>query len=327
MSINHSFLNKPTNITAKIIKDSINIEGNRVTTFELEYPRFIHAEFMTHRQLSKNSSSSRAIPSNKMIDLIKNNPAMPIYWGKNKSGMQAKEEVSLNQERLAKLLWKGQMYSAFITTKLFNKLGLHKQISNRILEPFQMIKIVCTATEWDNFFNLRYHLDAQPEIIMLAHLMYQEYSTNKPKLLQLGQWHLPYVDSIEYTETDVGYGEYENNQWYYIDNNIISLEDAIKISVASCAAVSYRTENMTLEKANKIYDMLIKAEVKHSSPLEHQAICVNKYTIKGITHYDKQNNVYSGNLKGWVQNRHLLKDNTCNSFDYKTRKETFNKEL
>ena len=32
-------------ISAKVIGDSINMDGIRIVSFELEYPRFIHAEF------------------------------------------------------------------------------------------------------------------------------------------------------------------------------------------------------------------------------------------------------------------------------------------
>lgn len=336
MTINKDLFNRTNNITAKVICDSISKHGFRITTFELEYPRFIHSEFMTHRELSKNSSSSRAIPFSKMIENIENNMAKPVHWGKNRSGMQASnEEVERN---VAEKTWDNAARSAIASARELSVegIGLHKQIANRVTEPFSMIKVVMTTTSLDNLFNLRLDKDAQPEFVVLAKEMYEAFTKSSPKVLKAGQWHLPYVDSIEYTEADAGYGEYENNQWYHINGNGIKLADAIRVSVASCAAVSYRTEGMTLEKADKIYNMLINAEVVHSSPFEHIAkpivVCDEDYenishitgTWKdGITHMKRNGDLCSGNFTGWIQYRHLLNNNTCNNFDYNNRMKAF----
>lgn len=342
MSINKEFLQRDSNITAKVICDSINESGKRITTFELEYPRYIHCELLTHRMLSKNCSSSRAIPIEKMLGYIENNMAVPVYLGRNKSGMQAVEEIEDKEPALR--FWKNSFVGVKSTVNLLTKLGLHKQIANRLTEPYQMMKVVVTATEWDNFFNLRIDKDAQPELVMLADKMFSAMQDSSPKTLKEGQWHLPYVDSIEYAEGDGGYGEYDSNQWYHIEGNGISLEDAIKISVASCAAVSYRTENMTLAKADKIFDMLINAENLHSSPFEHVAKPITNedlYSVdytnpdlktrvkntlsaaKGITHINSKGDFCSGNFTGWIQYRHLLNNNTCNNFDYNNRMKSF----
>lgn len=293
-----------------------------------------NCELLTHRMLSKNCSSSRAIPIEKMLGYIENNMAVPVYLGRNKSGMQAVEEIEDKEPALR--FWKNSFTGVKSTVNLLTKLGLHKQIANRLTEPYQMMKVVVTATEWDNFFNLRIDKDAQPELVMLADKMFNAMQGSTPKALKAGQWHLPYVDSIEYTEGDGGYGEYDNNQWYHIEGDGITLEDAIKISVASCAAVSYRTENMTLAKADKIFDMLINAENLHSSPFEHVAkpthytnkgMMVNEQSPvtweKGITHMKRSGELCSGNFTGWVQYRHLLNNNTCNSFDYNNRMKSF----
>ena len=334
MSINKEFLQRDSNIVAKIVVDSISETGKRITTFELEYPRYIHCELLTHRMLSKNCSSSRAIPIEKMLGYIENNMAVPVYLGRNKSGMQAVEEIEDKEPALR--FWKNSFVGVKSTVNLLTKLGLHKQIANRLTEPYQMMKVVVTATEWDNFFNLRIDKDAQPELVMLADKMFSAMQGSAPKTLKAGQWHLPYVDSIEYVEGDGGHGEYENNQWYHIEGDGIALEDAIKISVASCAAVSYRTENMTLAKADKIFDMLINAENLHSSPFEHVAKPTH-YTNKGmmvneqspvtwedgITHMKRSGELCSGNFTGWIQYRHLLDNNTCNNFDYNNRMKSF----
>lgn len=332
MSLNKEFFNRPTNITAKVVCDSVNEDGVRLTTFELEYPRFIHSELMTHRMLSKNSSSSRAIPVSKMIGQIEDNMALPLYWGKNKSGMQAVEEVSKFDECKSVLSWERSFN--YIKDRVNDMLSvdLHKQIPNRLLEPFQMMKVVITGTDWENFFNLRIHPDAQPEICMLAYKIYEGMQQSKPKPLKFGDYHLPYLETMVDTDS------FEIKYWIEKDSHLeqLTLEQAIKISAASCASVSYRTEGVTLEKAEKIFDMLIKAEVVHSSPFEHIATpIVFKETkeisnvfeyldkVDGVTHVNKQGDLCSGNLRGWIQYRHLLLNNTARSFDFNKRMELF----
>ena len=200
------FQEKKTIITVKIIADSINLNGNRLTTFELEYPRFIHAEFMTHRLFSRNSASSRAIPVSKMIENIKTNIAMPIHWGKNQKGMQANEEhyakVEIKKDvyESREVAWSFACKNAIEIAEAFDKAGYHKQIVNRLLEPFQNIKVICSATEYDNFFSLRLHPDAQPEIKELANQMYNALKQSDPKLLFDDEYHLPYITSEIYDE-------------------------------------------------------------------------------------------------------------------------------
>ena len=322
MSLNLEFFNRPTNITAKVVCDSVSEQGVRLTTFEIEYPRFIHGELMTHRVLSKNSSSSRAIPIQKMLDQIESNMALPIYWGKNKSGMQADEEVSKFDEVKSVLNWERSFNYAKERVKDMVDIGLHKQVPNRLTEPFQMMKVVITGTDWGNFFNLRIHPDAQPEICMLAYKMYKAMENSKPQLLKVGDWHLPYVKRLYdgYTEW-LATGDVAEQE--------LTLEEAIKYSTASCASVSYRTEGMTLEKADKIFDMLIKAEVIHASPFEHLATPIRDQSKningwdEGITHVNKQGELCSGNLRGWIQYRHLLPSNTCWKFDFDERMNLF----
>ena len=331
MSLNLEFFNRPTNITAKAVCDSVSEQGIRLTTFEIEYPRFIHGELMTHRMLSKNSSSSRAIPIQKMLDQIESNIALPVYWGKNKSGMQAVEEIDKASIRSAIDQWGFAYGDAKHVVNRMVELGLHKQVPNRLTEPFQMMKVVITGTDWDNFFNLRIHPDAQPEICMLAYKMYQAMQESTPYELKEGEWHLPYVS--------IGWNGKGEMCYADEDFNSIELEEAIKLSAASCASVSYRTEGMTLEKADKIFDMLIKAEVIHASPFEHLATpvgrmqgglgvkrinCSESVTWEdGVTHMNKQGELCSGNLRGWIQYRHLLPNNTNWEFDFEERMKLF----
>lgn len=343
------FFTRDTNISAKVVCDSISEQGVRLTTFEIEYPRFILAELNTHRQLSKNSSSSRAIPIKKMLSQIEDNMAMPVYWGKAKSGMQADGEVDEDDVWWYREKWKFaydevsyrvEQLSDLVEGKKGFMQALHKQVPNRLIEPFQMMKTVITGTDWSNFFNLRLHPDADPNICMLAYKMYEVMQESKPVTLKAGEWHLPYVDSCY--EIDQNTQEKEGELKYYVGElytkgfKYISLEDAIKLSAASCASVSYRTEGMTLEKADKIFDMLIKAEVVHSSPFEHLATPVKQSCYitgvnelhpetweDGITHMNKQGQLCSGNLRGFIQYRHLLPNNTNWKFDYNERMKLF----
>jgi len=181
-------------IEVKIIKDSYNKDlKSRLTTFELVYPRFIHGELMTHRMFSRNAASSRAIPIDKVIELLQTNPAMPVHWGKNQAGMQANTEID-NIEG-AKLLWLAARDSAISHAIVMRDMGLHKQIVNRILEPYQLMKTIVTATEFNNWFWLRAHPDAQPEIKELAEKMLEIYEQSTPEELFEDEWHVPYVNT------------------------------------------------------------------------------------------------------------------------------------
>src|SRR5690554_1335809 len=310
-------------ISAKIVADSISsVNGKRITTYELEYPRFIHSELMTHRMFSRNAASSRAIPTKKIIEQVEDNPAMPIHWGMNQAGMQAKEELSEPSKHHVQVSWYMSSQQAARVAEDMSSEGAHKQIVNRILEPYQFIKVVLTATEFDNFFWLRCHEDSQPEFRELADCMYKARQQSAPQELDPGEWHVPYVD---YTK-GLGYtipvdNDYENGR---ID---LTLEEALKVSASCCAQVSYRVLDNSVEKACKIYDQLVESKPVHASPFEHQATPVEEveYEIdweqdythaigtpsRGITHYDREGDAWSGNFKGWVQHRQLIPDNVC----------------
>ena len=325
------FFTRDTNIGAKVVCDSISEQGIRLTTFEIEYPRIVMSEFNTHRAVSKNSSSSRAIPVSKMLEHTQNINLKPIYFGSKKSGMQAGDELDGNDLINAKLFWEAALFAAITWATELDELGVAKEVCNRLVEPFQLVKVVCTATDWENFFNLRLHPDADPNICMLSYKMYKAMQESKPIELKVGEWHLPYVNL----------GWNGKGELCYADDGFdsITLEDAIKLSAASCASVSYRTEGVTLEKADKIFDMLIKAEVIHSSPFEHLATPVKpkfnelgKVRVNcsehqswedGVTHMNKQGELCSGNLRGFIQYRHLLPNDTAWKFDYNERMKLF----
>ena len=155
-------------IEAKIIADSISPQGKRITTYLLTYPRFIHAELMTHRLFSRNSASSRAIPFEKMVKMVEEDPFIPIAWQKDHKGMQGTEYFT--NERISNYSeyldgnevvyqleeeWLEARNCAIEQAKNMNQLGLTKQICNRLLEPFMWHTVLVTATEYDNFFELR----------------------------------------------------------------------------------------------------------------------------------------------------------------------------
>jgi thymidylate synthase ThyX len=300
-------MNSKDKITAKIIADSISIEGIRMTTMEIEYPRFILAELNTHRMLSKNSASSRAIPVKAMHEHIQASPAEPVYWGKNQPGMQAKQEVSGPDLTEAKYIWgKAKEDALHWAAALSNRLEVHKQIANRITEPWMTMKTVVSGTEWRNFWWLRCHADAQPEINVLAQKMFELYQQHEPQRLEPGEWHVPYVN----TRRD------HRGNLQYLDSNdtTISAEAARIVSASCCAQVSYRKNDDTLEKAAKIYQQLIESEPAHASPVEHQATPmragVDNYAPEswqpGTTHVSACGDLWSGNLRGWIQHRKLI---------------------
>lgn len=318
-------------ISAKVICDSINSKGNRLTTYELEYPRFIHSEFMTHRMLSKNAASSRAIPISKMIQNIQEHPAIPVHWGKNRKGMQATTEtdnpINLEFDKEATVIGREKAWimardNAIQYANAFNDAGYHKQIVNRLLEPFKMIKVVCSGTEFDNFFWLRRHKDAQPDIKELADVMYEALKHSDPQVLDNGEYHLPYVTPEVYEKC--------KNHVDYIDHSGIGdmgddtlkpeVNLALKVSASCCAQVSYRTTSTDIHRALRIYSQLVKSEPIHASPFEHQARPIsvpdindyyNKVPNKGITHTSKDGSYWSGNLQGFIQHRHEIPNNTC----------------
>lgn len=314
-------------ISARIIADSMSPNGVRITTYELEYPRFIHAEFMTHRLFSRNAASSRAIPVATAIKLIIADTAMPIHWGKNQPGMSAKEECNekvflgckdTSHDHSGKHYprenaWKSARDRAIFVAEAFNEAGYHKQIVNRLLEPFTHIKVVLTATEYDNFFWLRKHPDAQPEIQELAEKMWEARQNSKPFALDPGMWHVPYYMD--------GYWEKDSHSEKSYDTDIHgnSLEDAIAISASCCAQVSYRKTDDSLEKARDIYKRLVESKPVHASPFEHQAtpIGLEKMLPKGVTHqtFGERMDLWSGNFRGWIQNRQLIQDNACWKYD------------
>ncbi len=285
-------------INANIILDSINPCGNRLTTYVLTFPRWILAELNTHRMFSRNTASSRAIPIEKMIDMAKTNPAMPIYFGKNARGMQATEELVGKELQQAKDAWLRARDRAIESAEELMAVGMHKQHVNRVIENFLHVKTILTGTEFENFFALRAHKDAQPEFQELAYLMLKLYQDREPVELKDGQWHVPFGDQIDTGKViDTPAFKQMVHPAAMSPELDETLNEAIRmIATARCARVSY----LNFEgKDDYNADILLAQRLAtsgHWSPFEHCATPQFSGTIP----------YRSGNFVGWQQYRKMF---------------------
>lgn len=261
--------------SATILEDSISPDtGIRLVTMACTYPRYIHSEFMTHRVFSRNASSSRAIPIAKQIAMVEAHPVMPLEWGSNKPGMQAGDQLDTIHRTQAQNLWLLAMREAVRKAKALQELNVHKQLVNRLLEPFAWITVIVTATEWDNFFALRISELAQPEICDLAKKMLSAMTESTPTLRGIHDYHLPYVTSLE--------------------RESLNPQIAMMVSAARCARVSYLNHDGILPDINK--DVALAERLlndKHASVFEHQARAFKDFEA-------------SRNFNGWEQHREML---------------------
>lgn len=296
-------------ISARVIADSISPQGIRLTTSQLRYPKFIHGEFMTHRVFSRNASSSRAIPVERLIRDVIDDPVYPSFWGKNMPGMQANEEqdapVTLEGYKFTRdTAWASAIDEAINIAREFSDAGYHKQIVNRLLEPFCHINVVVTATEWSNFFALRRHKDAQPEMRLLADAIYDAMAASSPRLLGPDWWHVPYID-MDAAGPQYMHDNYRANFYQH----------AIKLSVARCARVSYLTQDgrePNIDEDLALYDRLVGAVPLHASPCEHQATPDEQQPAPGFLDRPDEwcRPELHGNFKGWIQYRKTLPGET-----------------
>lgn len=300
-------------------------------TMRMRYPRILHAEELTHRvlntspeqveilsvpdglmydrNLSRNASSSRAIPTLRMIESIREDPAEPIYWGKNRPGMQATEELTGWELDFAKDIWRANRDQCIADALELHRIGAHKQLVNRLVENHGHINVVVTATNWSNFFALRRHKDAQPEIKHLADLVWQAQQESTPRVLVPGAWHLPYVDEDDDEDTAalVEHLWKRHKAGEFSEGAIDGLVDVmmVRLSVSRCARTSYLTTDgrrPTVEEDLALYDRLVGSLPLHASPAEHQAR--PDIRIDGCWEHPELH----GNLEGYVQFRKTLPD-------------------
>lgn len=270
--------------SAKVIADSISPRGHRLTTMEVTGHRFILSELNTHRVLSRNSASSRAIPYPKMRQKVIDELAFPVEWPSEKSGMQGGEPLSSSRLEGVKEIWANSAHSALLHADALHGMGLHKSVVNRIIEPYLPHTVIISATEWQGFYDQRCHPDAQPEIRSLAEAMREEYDNSTPNLLGYYEWHTPYIsdedrDLVQAYSDESGWGINEVTR---------------AVSAARCARVSYLTHDgvRSIEKDIELYSRLKDHIPAHASPFEHVA----SPALGNI----------KGNFVGWQQLRHRL---------------------
>jgi hypothetical protein len=325
-----------TTISATSILSSVAKQtGDRVDTLLLRYPRWIHAEGRTHRlmslgedfeisvptpslmedpNLSRNASSSRAIPVSRLIQDVLDHPAVPLFWGKNQKGMQADEEcnelvqlpdpeqINWLEKLTREQAWLRARDQAVETARAFSEAGYHKQVVNRLLEPFSHITVVVTSTNWSNFLHLRDHADAEPHIAMLAREIRKALEGATPQVLYPGDWHLPFVKPGEPRELRLQIADMGH---MHSDLEQILHKWLLKLSVSRCASTSYDTVDgfeMTIDRAVTLHDKLVAQDPLHASPCEHQCTPDGFDFVAGRYHAPEKH----GNLKGFVQYRKTL---------------------
>lgn len=339
--------------SCKIILDSISETGKRLATFEITFPRIVLSEFNTHRMFSRNSASSRAIPFSKMLQKVEENPFIPERFPVDGKGMQPNKYIDKviqpEDYKYTKNIWLAARDSALESAKhLYNtftdydisseEVHIHKQIVNRLLEPFMWHTVIITATEFDNFFKLRTHSDAQYEIKRIADLMYELYhcrldceyhkyidhhnlclDCDKPESwhyetqkLNIGEWHCPLVSEEDGVMVK-NYLLLKEKELRHLSNIELSKfvqELKKKISVARCARVSYLTHDgkRDIEKDLELFERLKNSG--HWSPFEHVA---TPYYDNAIALPPKRD-LWSANFLGWKQYRKEFQDENCINF-------------
>jgi hypothetical protein len=238
------------NVTAKVIADSV-ASGTRLTTIEARVPKFLLAQLNTHRILSRNAASSRAIPTAKVLASVLADGYEPTRWGRNQPGMVATGELDVWRRMGAVATWRAARYAACAGAWTLAKLGVHKEHTNRLVEPFSWAAVVITSTDWANFLALRDHADAQLEMTLLARAIRRCLAESTPRELADGEWHLPYVTDAERTER--------------------SGSELARLSAVRAARVSYARQGASSTFSEE-WDRATKLiESGHMSPLEHPA--------------------------------------------------------
>lgn len=307
-------------ISAEVVQDSISPDGKRVTSLNLKYGLIIHAEHLRHRLLSNSVASQRAIPMKKIRQQVLKEPYVPVWFGAQQKGMVADKEVG--NKSIARQLWLTARYPACFAHWIAEKIGAHKEWSNRLLNPWQFVQQTVTATEWDNYFELRIHKDAQKDIQEISRCIKKALDKSEPVTLYPGEYHVPYVQRSRLCGDGV-------MQYFDNDGARLTVEQAIKASAARVARSSYNNHDKSdanFKTDEELYQMLIESNPKHLSPAEAQCtpmkICnVARYNRaemdkafgvsdngnpKGVTHMDCKGRLWSGNLMGWCQHRQTL---------------------
>lgn len=325
-------------IEAKIIADSKNEFSNRITTMQVTFPRFILAELNTHRMMSRNSASSRAIPFEKMLKSVEENPFIPIAWQKDHKGMQGTEYLTNDGDILsAKSKWLMSRDNAIQLSRELSNNRVTKQLCNRLLEPFMWHTVLITATEWENFFALRcpkYEFEGeiarswkdylkindnidndfsvlerlqcnkgQAEIHMmaLAEAMWDAYNESTPKELKAGEWHIPFGDNIDEKLLCETIAKNRNLNPVFVSANTPAYDSNLKkIATARCARVSYTVVGEEGKEANYENDLKLHDRLAESGHWSPFEHCAQ---AMNVLYSSDMNTEWSGNFKGFIQYR------------------------
>lgn len=244
------------NIEVTIVEDSFHERSfERVTTMVLRHPRYIHSELLKHRWFACSSMSSRAVPSKKMRERILRCMAVPAEWGANQPGMQAFGLVRPWRAVVAHAIWCTLGILAVFISWVLDKLGLHKQIVNRVTEPWSYTTsvVTCTYAGYLHFLALRLDPAAEPAMRQMALMVQTALKTSRPRTLKEGQWHLPFVTQFERDS--------------YVEPILLN------VSAARCGRTSYlnhdRSSPVVQDDLN-LAKKLSVAEPMHATPFEHQ---------------------------------------------------------
>jgi len=306
---------------AEVLLDSIGPTGVRLTTGVLTYPRFVHSELLTHRALSRSSASSRAIPLAKMLAAVLDDPVIPIRWGSEARGMQQGAELEAPDRVICQCEWLAARDMAVSQARALAKSGLHKSLCNRLVEPWMWITVIVTATDWQNFFRLRCHPDAEPHIQKIAYMWRDAMEASVPTPRKEGEWHRPYVTGNDKEELsrelrvalqdpcDELVNKFRAGApWSGLATGQGMTEMLNAISAARVARVSYLTHDGKRDwrKDLELADKLRRGSgFGHWAPTEHVAQAMPASSRRSDGSVEQ-----SGNFRGWRQYRKTFQ-NEC----------------
>jgi thymidylate synthase ThyX len=299
-------------ITASVICDSVGEHSSRLTTFLVKYPKFVHSEHCRHRAFSLCVSSSRAIPSKRYLEIVRSDEerAEPAFWGAEQKGMSPGEELPNPTRYWAQQSWKHAALTAMDSASELLSRSVHKSIANRLLDPFVPVNVLVTSCEAGllNWFGLRLDKSADPTIRALAEAMWATWNESNPQKLEPGEWHLPFITEMDFTEAD-RYSNEEHIQLRWLGKS--KLDILKRIDTARCARLSYMSydtgKRATIGEDLALYDRLITAKPIHASPAEHQATPDRWFDwvdAPDVSHWLQPE--LHGNLPGWIQHRKTL---------------------
>lgn len=311
---------------AEIIAASSN-KGTKIATMLITFNRFILAEFNTHRMFSRNSASSRAIPFKKVLKSVMTNPFIPIAWQKDHKGMQGTEYFGEFGSSVLRQCWLTARNCAVVVAWIMNKIGLTKQLCNRLLEPFMWHTVLVTSTEWENFFNLR--CPAYTIITDQGKFKYRsKIDFIKAGWVQLNGTTVDQLTPLDwFTKMNEGqaeihmmalaeamydayqsarFRELQPGEWhipfaehYYYERGIGFLPTALKLSTAASARTSYTMVGDGTKVVNQVADIKLHDGLLisgHASPMEHASEC------------QEDNTKMFANFRGFKQYRTMLEE-------------------